>query len=76
MIEQQQASRKKMTDLESKLATADKKSATQIAKLNAKINKQESLVVKYFGVENDMISLRQAILSKDHEIISLKSQVQ
>lgn len=35
-----------------------KKSALDVAKLNQKLNKQESLVAKYFGVENELISLR------------------
>ena len=75
MIEMQQVSKKKMGDLEKQLAATEKKSASEINKLNAKLNKQESLVVKYFGVENEMISLRSAILAKDHEINSLKSHV-
>ena len=48
-------------------------SAAEITKLNAKLNKQESLVVKYFGVENEMVSLRSSILTKDNEITILKS---
>ena len=54
----------------------EKKSTAEITKLNAKLNKQESLVVKYFGVENEMVSLRSAILTKDNEISTLRSQIE
>ena len=52
-----------------------KKAATETAKLTAKLNKQESLVTKYFGVENEMLSLRTQILLKDNEISTLKHQL-
>ena len=52
-----------------------KKSATDIAKLNGKINKQDTLVNKYFGVENEMISLRSNILVKEAEISRLNSVI-
>ena len=48
----------------------------EIATLNAKLNKQESLVVKYFGVENEMVSLRSSIMSKDQEIVALRSTIE
>lgn len=33
-------------------------------------------MVKYFGVENEMVSLRSSILEKDNQIASLSQQVQ
>ena len=55
------------------MSKAEKLHQAEISKLNAKLNKQESLVVKYFGVENEMVSLRQSILEKDNEIASLRA---
>lgn len=52
-----------------------KKSALEVAKLNQKLNKQESLVAKYFGVENELISLRSKVLLKDNEISKLNIQL-
>jgi len=71
----QTSAKKKQKNLETKLVDVEKKSIDEIAKLNAKLNKQESLVSKYFGVENEMISLRSAIMTKDNEISTLRSQI-
>ena len=49
-----------------------KRGADQIAKLSAKLNKQESLVAKYFGVDQELSSLRAAVLLKDNQIMKLK----
>jgi len=71
----QVAAKRKQTELETKLAATVKKKGDEIAKLNTKLNKQESLVVKYFGVENEMVSLRTSILDKDNQISQLRAQV-
>ena len=34
------------------------KSAKEIAKLNSKLNKQDTLVAKYFGVDQEITGLR------------------
>ena len=57
-----------MLELETKIKIDTKKSTSEITKLNAKLNKQDTLVNKYFGVENEMVSLRQKVMNKDSEI--------
>ena len=52
-----------------------KKSATEIGKLTAKLSKQDSLVTKYFGLDNEMLSLHTQLLLKDNEIATLKNQL-
>ena len=72
LTELQATSKKKITDLETQMRKDLKRSASEIAKLNSKLNKQESMVAKYFGVENELVSLRGQILAKDNEISKLK----
>ena len=72
LTELQASSKKKITDLETQTRKDLKKSAAEIAKLNSKLNKQESLAAKYFGVESELVSLRSQILTKDNEINKLK----
>ena len=68
----QMNAKKKQLELETALKRETKKGADQVIKLSAKLNKQESLVTKYFGVEQEMTSLRAAALFKDNEISKLK----
>lgn len=68
----QMNAKKKQLELETALKRETKKGADQVIKLSAKLNKQESLVTKYFGVEQEMTSLRAAALLKDNEISKLK----
>ena len=58
--------KKKQAELEAKVLQAENQSVEEIAKLNAKLSEQEALVVKYFGVENEMVTLRSNILEKDN----------
>ena len=62
MSEMQATAKKKQNELEGKL----KSSANEVAKLNEKLSEQEHLVVKKFGVENEMVTLRSTILEKDN----------
>ena len=71
----QMNAKKKQLELETALKRETKKGADQVIKLSAKLNKQESLVTKYFGVEQEMTSLRAAALLKDNEISKLKDQL-
>lgn len=71
----QVASKQKQQELETKLATLEKSSTLEISKLNEKLNAHEQIVVKYFDVENEMVSLRSVILEKDNQISQLRAQV-
>ena len=52
-----------------------KKSATQIAKLNTKVNKYEMLATKSFDVDNELVSLRSQLQVKENEIGRLNIQL-
>ena len=71
----QAAAKKKQLELETQLKREIKKSGDQIAKLNKKLNKQETLAAKFFNLEGELTSLRSQLLLKDKEIFNLKDQL-
>ena len=71
----QNCAKKKQLELETLLKREKKKYADQSTKLNSKLNKQESLVAKYFGVEQELKNLRSSVLLKDKEIARLNDQL-
>ena len=58
-------------DLEAKMAKMLTKHTAQVAKLNGKLNNQDSLVAKYFGVDKEMQSLKKSLTEKEAEIMKM-----
>ena len=57
------------------MAKVLQKHAAEMAKMNSKLNKQDSLAAKYFGVDKEMQNLKTQIIHKDTEIERLKIEL-
>ena len=61
--------------LETQMKVEQKKSATQIAKLNTKLNKSELLNGKSYDLENELASLKSQLSIRENEISRLNQQL-
>ena len=75
LSEQQASSKKKLMALETQMKVEQKKSATQIAKLNTKLDKSELLAGKSYDLDTELQSLKQQLSIKENEITRLNQQL-
>ena len=64
-----------MTNLKDENARLKKDHASEIQKLNQKVNQQKTAAEKFFGVDTEMKALKVKVEQKDSEIAKLKQDL-
>ena len=66
---------KTVTSLKEDIARLKRQHASEVQKLNHKMNQQTTAAEKFFGVDTEMKSLKAKVEQKDREIAKLKQEL-